>query len=118
MAYLFLLGAIIAEVSATLSLRMAATGVRAYYAAVAGGYLLAFAFLTLALNEGLGLGVAYGIWGALGVAATAVLSAVLFDERITAMMGIGIALVIAGVLMVELGSHHTPDTDEQQAGAA
>ena len=34
------------------------------------------------------------------------------------MMGIGIALVIAGVLMVELGSHHTPDTDEQQAGAA
>ena len=40
MAYLFLLGAIIAEVSATLSLRMAATGVRAYYAAVAGGYLL------------------------------------------------------------------------------
>lgn len=37
MGYLFLLGAIIAEVSATLSLRMAATGVRAYYAAVAGG---------------------------------------------------------------------------------
>ena len=36
MAYLFLLGAIIAEVSATLSLRMAATGVRAYYAAVEG----------------------------------------------------------------------------------
>ena len=32
--------------------------------------------------------------------------------------GMGIALVIAGVLMVELGSHHTPDTDEQQAGAA
>ena len=55
MAYLFLLGAIIAEVSATLSLRMAATGVRAYYAAVAGGYLLAFAFLTLPLYEGLGM---------------------------------------------------------------
>ena len=33
-------------------------------------------------------------------------------------IGAGIALVIAGVLMVELGSHHTPDTDEQQAGAA
>ena len=109
MAYLFLLGAIIAEVSATLSLRMAATGVRAYYAAVAGGYLLAFAFLTLALNEGLGLGVAYGIWGALGVALTALLSALLFAEPLTALMGLGIVLIIGGVLLVELGSQRAHD---------
>ncbi len=105
MAYLFLLGAIIAEVSATLSLRMAATGVRAYYAAVAG-YLLAFAFLTLALNEGLGLGVAYGIWAASGVALTAVASKALFKEPLTALMMGGIALIIAGVLLVELGALH------------
>jgi len=106
MAYLFLLGAIIAEVSATLSLRMAATGVRAYYAAVAGGYLLAFAVLTLALNEGLGLGVAYGIWAASGVALTAVASKALFKEPLTALMMGGIALIIAGVLLVELGALH------------
>ena len=106
MAYLFLLGAIIAEVSATLSLRMAATGVRAYYAAVAGGYLLAFAFLTLALIEGLGLGVAYGIWAASGVALTAVASKALFKEPLTALMMGGIALIIAGVLLVELGALH------------
>ena len=99
-------GAIIAEVSATLSLRMAATGVRAYYAAVAGGYLLAFAFLTLALNEGLGLGVAYGIWAASGVALTAVASKALFKEPLTALMMGGIALIIAGVLLVELGALH------------
>ena len=100
MAYLFLLGAIIAEVSATLSLRMAATGVRAYYAAVAVGYLLAFAFLTLAL------GVAYGIWAASGVALTAVASKALFKEPLTALMMGGIALIIAGVLLVELGALH------------
>ena len=34
------------------------------------------------------------------------------------MMGVGIVLVIAGVLMVELGSQHAPDADEQQAGVA
>ena len=50
------------------------------------------------------LGVAYGIWGALGVALTAVMSALIFDEALTALMGLGIALIIAGVLTVELGS--------------
>ena len=115
--WFLLAGAVGSEVIASLSLKAALTH-PALYAVVLLGYVSAFTFLTLVLKRGMALGVAYGIWGALGVAATAVLSAVLFDERITAMMGIGIALVIAGVLMVELGSHHTPDPDEQQAGAA
>ena len=50
------------------------------------------------------LGVAYGIWGALGVATTAVMSSLIFDETLTALMGVGIVLIIAGVLTVELGS--------------
>lgn len=106
MQWLFLAGAIIFEVTATLSLRMAATGKRAYYAAVAVGYLVAFAFLTLTLNEGLGLGVAYGIWAASGVALTAVASKVLFKEPLTPIMMGGIALIIGGVLLVELGADH------------
>ena len=35
---------------------------------VAIGYLAAFAFLSLTLSAGMGLGVAYGIWAASGVA--------------------------------------------------
>lgn len=50
------------------------------------------------------LGVAYGIWGATGVALTAVGSLLLFGEPITALMGIGIIVIIAGVLCVELGA--------------
>lgn len=106
MQWLFLAGAITFEVIGTLSLRMAATGQRAYYAAVALGYLIAFAFLTLTLREGLGLGIAYGIWAAAGVALTAIASKVLFKEPLTPLMMGGISLIIAGVLVVEIGAAH------------
>jgi small multidrug resistance pump len=53
------------------------------------------------------LGVAYGIWGASGVALTAILSTFLFGEAFTVAMGAGLLLIIAGVLLVETGSHST-----------
>jgi small multidrug resistance pump len=93
-------------VTGTLALRAATTGRRAWYAVVAVGYLGAFAALSLTLSAGLPLGIAYGIWAAVGVALTAVASHVLFDEPLTAVMGAGIALIAAGVLLVELGAGH------------
>jgi small multidrug resistance pump len=63
--------------------------------------------LGLVLRAGMPLGVAYGIWGAIGVAATAVASSLIFDEAISLVMSLGIALVITGVLLVELGSRGT-----------
>lgn len=106
MQWLFLIAAIAFEVIATLSLRVAAKGRSAFYAVTALGYLIAFSFLTLALNEGMGLGVAYGIWAASGVALTAIASKMLFKEPLTPMMMGGIALIISGVLLVELGAIH------------
>lgn len=106
MAYVTLAGAILFEVIATLSLRMAVNGRRLWYVAVAAGFILAFAMLSLTLNAGLALGVAYGIWAATGVALTAIASKFLFGEPFTKVMAGGIALVIAGVLMIELGAAH------------
>jgi small multidrug resistance pump len=103
MTWLILLGAIVAEVAATLSLKGSQTH-PAFYGVVAVGYVVAFACLTLVLKRGLALGVAYGIWGAGGVALTAVLSWLVFDEALTPVMIVGIALVIAGVLLVETDS--------------
>ena len=77
-----------------------------WYGAVMAGYLAAFAMLTLALTEGLPLGVAYGIWSAGGVAVTAIASRLLFGEPLTRTMVAGIVLIMAGVLLVELGSAH------------
>lgn len=103
-AALFLLGAILTEVGATLSLRASVTGSWKWYIPVTAGYLLAFTFLSAALANGMPLGVAYGIWAAAGVAITAVLSKILFKEPLTLIMSIGIVLVIGGVLLVEIGA--------------
>ncbi len=107
--WLLLITAILTEVSATLSLR-AALDHPAWYIVVVGGYLAAFTALSFVLREGMGLGVAYGIWGATGVVLTAVFATALFGDPLTATMGGGIALVIGGVLCVELGSQAAADS--------
>ncbi|MBR7503027.1 hypothetical protein KCW65_23395, partial [Mycobacterium tuberculosis] len=55
-------------------------------------------------RTGFPLGVAYGIWAATGVALTALAGRVLFRERLTRVMIAGIALIIVGVLLIEVGS--------------
>ena len=113
--WLLLLAAIACEVTATLSLK-GALDHRALYLPVALGYGAAIILLGAVLRQGLPLGVAYGIWAALGVAATAALSALIFDEPLTPVMGLGLALVILGVLVVEIGSHPTAHEQQQEAG--
>ena len=103
MVWLFLIGAIVFEVVGTLSLRMAVDKKR-WYVGVAVGYVLAFTILSLALAGGMALGVAYGIWGASGVALTAILSTLIYGEPLTPIMVGGIVLIILGVLTIELGS--------------
>ncbi len=95
--------AIVTEVTGTLALRGAVGRPWGWYAVVVGGYVVSFVLLAAALEEGLGIGVAYGIWTALGVASTAVLSKVLFGEPLTRTMVLGMALVVAGVALLELG---------------
>lgn len=106
MGWLFLIAAIIAEVSATLSLRVASAGRPRWYIGVGIGFVLAFAFLSLTLSSGIGLGVAYGIWAAAGVAITSIASRFLFKESFTKVMALGIVLVIGGVLLIETGASH------------
>jgi small multidrug resistance pump len=100
-----LLGAaIVVEVAATLSLR-ASQDHSAWLAVVIVGYLGSFMFLTMVLRAGMPIGVAYGVWGALGTAGTAVLAALVFGDPFTWPIIAGIVLIIAGVLLIELGSH-------------
>lgn len=117
--WIFLTLAILVEVTATLSLK-AALEAPALYAVVVAGYAAAFLCLFQALRDGMSLGVGYGIWAACGVALTAVLSAVIFHEPLTLPMGIGIAAVMGGVLLVEIGSQqaqNTPDTARERKAA-
>ena len=104
-------GAIISEVSATLALRQALSH-PGFYIVVGIGYALAFILLSLTLKAGMPLGVAYGLWGALGVALTAVLSMLVFGEPTTVLVALGIALIMAGVLLVEIGAQRAGTQDK------
>lgn len=98
-----LVGAILVEVTASVSLR-AALDQPGLYAVAVLGFAAAFTLLARVLRAGMALGAAYGIWGASSVALTAALDAVVFGEALTAPALGGIALIIAGVLLVELGA--------------
>lgn len=118
--WLLLIVAIIAEVAATLSLK-AALDEPALYVVVVAGYATTFTLLAQVLRRGMGLGVAYGIWGALGVTLTAILAAIVFGEELNAVMGLGIAMVATGVLLVEVGSQRARrrrDADDDRAAPA
>lgn len=103
MAWVYLAVAIVFEVVAALSLRMAVSSRAAWYGLVAVGYVTAFVLLTFSLAAGMLLSVAYGVWTAAGVALTAVLGRFLFKEPFTWIMAFGVALIMGGVLLVELG---------------
>jgi len=114
--WVFLAGAIVTEVAGSLSLK-GALDQPMLYIVVAVGYLAAFTLLTLVLRAGIPIGVAYGIWGALGVALTALLSAAIFAEPLTPLMLGGMGLVIAGVLCVEIGSQRAERADPETTKA-
>ncbi len=104
MRWLALAGAICVEVFATLGLR-ASDGFRnkAWIAPVIVAYLASFYLLWLTLRLGLPIGIAYGVWTACGVALVAVIARYVFRDPLTLKMMIGIALIAAGVLTIELG---------------
>lgn len=103
MRWVFLAGAILIEVCATLSLR-ASDGFRkpAWTVVATIGYAISFWLLWMTLSLGMPVGVAYGVWSACGVALVAVLARMLFAEPLTAPMLAGITLIVIGVLTIEL----------------
>lgn len=102
-----LAGAIAVEVVATLAMR-ASEGFRKklWLIPVVVGYVLSFVLMSRSLALGMPVGIAYGIWSACGVALVAVIAKFVFAEPLTPMMGAGIALIVAGVLMIELVGAH------------
>jgi small multidrug resistance pump len=101
--WLSLAGAIVIEVIATLCLR-ASDGFRRrhWIIPVVIGYVASFCLLWLSLSLGMPVGIAYGVWKACGVALVAIVARFLFAEPLTWLMGLGIALIVAGVLTIEM----------------
>lgn len=112
--WMLLGGAIAAEVLGTMSLR-ATVDHAAWLPVVVIGYLAAFYLLGLTLRTGVPIGVVYGIWGASGVALTALLGAMLFAELLSVSAVAGITLIIIGVILVETGSRRPEATAPMEA---
>lgn len=107
MPLLMLAVAIVLEVTATISLRLSAGFTKIVPTIlVVIGYLGAFALLSQILKAGMPVGVAYGIWAAAGVALVAIIGAIFLGDTLTPVQFGGIALVIAGVLALEMGAQH------------
>lgn len=103
-AYLLLAGAILAEVTGTVSLKFAEGFTKLGPSiVVVVGYGAAFVLLGQVLKSGLPVGVAYAIWAAAGVALVAAIGAVFLGEAMNVTMIGGLVLVIGGVVLLELG---------------
>jgi small multidrug resistance pump len=67
-------------------------------------YAISFFFLSQSLKV-VPLGVAYAIWGGLGIVVTAIIGVVLFHQTLDAGAIIGISMIVAGVVVFRLFSH-------------
>ena len=113
MGYVFLALAIIGEVIATTFIKFTIGDRQVWWAypIVAVGYVFAFVMLSFTLSRGVPLGIAYALWAGIGVVLVAVISWLFFHESLTWMQIAGMVLVIAGVMLLELGARH-PDPIE------
>jgi small multidrug resistance pump len=104
MNYLYLAIAIVAEVVATSSLK-ATDGFTRWWPSVvvALGYALAFYFLSLTLRS-MSVGIAYAIWCGGGIVLVALISWIVLGQKLDAPALGGMALILAGVVVINLFS--------------
>ena len=106
-AYLGL--AILTEVIATASLKSTEGFTKLWPSIVVViGYCLAFYFLSLTLDT-IPIGVAYAIWSGVGIASLAIISVLIFDQKIDLAGAAGMALIIAGVVVLRVFSDASVD---------
>jgi small multidrug resistance pump len=104
MHWWYLAGAILAEVLATSALKAAAGFTRPLPSLVVVlGYGVAFYLLSLTLKV-VPVGVAYAIWSGVGTALVALLGWLLFGQTLNLAVLLGLALIVAGVVVIQLGS--------------
>lgn len=105
--WVYLAVAIVSEVIGTSALKQS-EGFRRLYPSiiVSVAYASAFYFLSLTL-ESIPTGIAYAIWSGIGVVLITLIGMLFFDQHIDLPGWIGIALITAGVVVLNLFSKST-----------
>mgnify|MGYP001826676588 CR=1 FL=1 len=105
MAYVYLAIAILAEVAATSALKASEEFTRLVPSlVVVVGYGVAFYLLTLVLRS-IPVGVTYAIWAGAGIVLVALVGAVLYKQIPDTPAMIGIGLIVAGVVVINVFSN-------------
>ncbi|MGW7071276.1 DMT family transporter [Streptomyces sp. NPDC054855] len=106
MGYGLLAGAIVAEVAGTTAMKYSEGFSKLWPSLITvAGYLIAFTLLAQTLKT-LSVGTAYAIWAGIGTAAVAAIGMIFMGESAGTAKIAGIALVIAGVVLLNLGGAH------------
>lgn len=108
MHWLYLSIAIIGEVAATSALKSAAGFTQLWPSLlVVAGYVVAFYFLSLTL-ETIPVGLSYAIWSAVGIVIVSLVAWIIHGQNLDLAAMIGIALIIAGVVVINVFSKSVP----------
>ena len=104
MGYLYLAIAIITEVAATSALKASQEFTKLIPSLVVViGYGVAFYLLTLVLRT-IPVGIAYALWAGVGIVLVAIIGAILYKQIPDFPAAIGIGLIVAGVVVINLFS--------------
>lgn len=104
MKYVFLALAIVTEVTGSSFLNASNQFTRLVPSVIAlVSYVACFYFLSLALKS-IPLGIAYAIWGGLGIVLTSVVSVVVFKHSLDLPAVIGITFIVTGVIILNFFS--------------
>jgi small multidrug resistance pump len=105
MAWIYLTGAIAFELFATTALKLSDGFTKLWWTlGMAVGYGFAFYLLSLVVKT-MPLGVAYAVWSGIGTLGAVLISIWLFKADASLLVCIGAALVIGGVVLMNMGSN-------------
>ena len=104
MSYLYLAIAIVSEVIGTSALKASNEFTRLVPSLITvTAFFCAFYFLSLCLRT-IPVGIAYAIWSGVGIVLISLIALVLFDQKLDLPALGGMALIVAGVMVINLFS--------------
>jgi small multidrug resistance pump len=107
MKYLYLLIAILSEVAATSALRASDQFTKLWPSVIVViGYASAFYFMSLTLKS-IPVGIAYAIWSGVGIVLISITGYFLYKQKLDMPALLGMGLIIAGVLVINIFSKST-----------
>lgn len=104
MSWIYLSIAIVAEIIATSALKSAEGFTRLWPSVITiAGYSIAFYCLSLSLRY-IPVGIAYAVWSGVGIVAISIIGLYFFKQSLDLAALIGIGLIIAGVVVLNVFS--------------